>query len=40
MDVTDDRKFLYVHAMFLDDTEQLKKELKDGMERAVIEAAK
>ncbi len=40
LDVTDDRKTLYVHAMFLDDPEQLKKELKDGMERAVIEAAK
>lgn len=40
LDVTDDRETLYVHAMFLEKPEDLKKELKDGMERSVIEAMK
>jgi multicomponent Na+:H+ antiporter subunit E len=37
LDVSDDRKFLYVHAMFLDDRDGFKKELKDGMERRLLE---
>ena len=38
LDVTPDRKVLYVHAMFVDDPDALRRQLKDGLERRVIEA--
>ncbi|MGP1357449.1 Na+/H+ antiporter subunit E [Roseicyclus sp.] len=38
LDVTDDGKTLYVHAMFADDPEALRAQMKNGMERWVIEA--
>lgn len=38
LDVSDDRKTLLVHAMFADDVEGLRIELKSGMERWVIDA--
>lgn len=38
LDVSADKKTLYVHAMFIDDPETLCRELKQGMERWVIEA--
>lgn len=38
LDVSEDRKTLLVHAMFADDPETLRKSLKDGMERWVIDA--
>lgn len=38
LDVSDDRKTLYVHGMFVEDPEQLKQDLKDGMEAKVLEA--
>ncbi len=38
LDVSPDRKTLYVHGMFVEDPEALKRELKEGMERSVIEA--
>ena len=38
LDVSDDRRTLYVHAMFVDDPEDIRRELKEGMERKVIEA--
>jgi multicomponent Na+:H+ antiporter subunit E len=38
LDVSADKKTLYVHAMFIDDPEKLCRQLKDGMERWVIEA--
>lgn len=37
VDVTPDRKTLLVHAMFADDPDRLVGELKDGMERMVME---
>lgn len=37
LDVSEDRKTLYVHGMFVDDPEALKAEMKDGLERAVVE---
>ena len=37
LDVSPDRKTLIVHAMFADDPEALIAELKDGMERKVME---
>ena len=38
VDVSEDRSTLLVHAMFADDPEQLVRDLKNGMERMVIEA--
>lgn len=38
LDLSPDRKTLYVHAMFVDDPETLRQELKSGMERRVLEA--
>ena len=40
LDVSADRRTLYVHAMFVDDPEALRQELKTGMEQSVIEAVK
>lgn len=38
LDLSDDRKTLFVHAMFVDDPDALRHELKSGMERWVTEA--
>lgn len=38
LDVSPDRKTLYVHGMFIDDPETLKTEMKQGLERAVLQA--
>lgn len=37
LDVSDDRKVLYVHAMYCDDPEALRQEIKNGFERRVLE---
>ena len=37
LDVSDDRKVLYVHAMFVDDPDKVRASIKDGFERRVIE---
>lgn len=37
LDVSADRKILWVHAMFVDDPEQLRQSLKHGFERRVLE---
>ncbi len=38
LDVSEDRRNLFVHAMFIDDPDRLRQEIKDGMERRVLEA--
>ena len=38
LDLSADHKTLFVHAMFVDDPEQLRREIKNGMERRVLEA--
>ncbi len=40
LDVSPDRRTLYVHAMFIDDAEELKADLKAGMELKVLEAVR
>nr|WP_253451995.1 Na+/H+ antiporter subunit E [Halomonas sp. Y3] len=35
LDVSDDRKVLYIHAMFLDDEEELRRNLKEMEYRAL-----
>ncbi|MEM9915434.1 MAG: Na+/H+ antiporter subunit E [Planctomycetota bacterium] len=37
LDVSEDRKILYVHAMFADDREAFCREIKEGFERRVME---
>lgn len=38
LDVTDDCNTLYIHAMFADDPDELRRQIKDGVERRVKEA--
>lgn len=37
LDVSDDRSRLYVHAMYLDDPDALRREIKENLERRVLE---
>jgi multicomponent Na+:H+ antiporter subunit E len=37
VDLSDDRRTLYVHGMFVDDPEAFRREIKDGFERRVLE---
>ena len=37
IDISKDRRFLYVHVMFLDDVERAQRELKEGLEQRVLE---
>ena len=37
LDVSPDRGCLYVHAMFVDEPEQLRQDIKNGFERRVVE---
>jgi multicomponent Na+:H+ antiporter subunit E len=37
LDVSADRRTLYVHAMYVDDLEAFRREIKDGFERRVME---
>ncbi|MFP4226635.1 MAG: Na+/H+ antiporter subunit E [Desulfobacterales bacterium] len=38
LDVSDDRKTLFVHMMFLDNVEAARREIKQGIEKRVLEA--
>ena len=37
LDVSADRKTLYIHAMYIDDVEAVRRKIKDGFERRVLE---
>lgn len=37
LDVSEDRRYLYVHAMFVDDADEFRQEIKDGFERRLLE---
>ena len=37
LDVSEDRKTLYIHAMYIDDPDVLRREIKDGLERKLLE---
>lgn len=37
IDLSDDRTMLFVHVMFLDDVEQTRRAIKEGLERRVLE---
>ena len=38
LDISDDRRTLYIHAMYVDDADQLRQEIESGLERRVKEA--
>ena len=40
LDVSTDRKVLYIHAMYIDDAQKLIKEIKEGLEKKVVEVLK
>ena len=37
LDLSDDQRVLYIHVMFLDDIEATRKQIKQGLERRVLE---
>ena len=37
LDVSDDRKVLYIHAMFIEDEQKLRDEIKNGFERRLLD---
>ena len=37
LDVSEDRKTLYIHAMYVVDPDDLRREIKDGLERRLLE---
>jgi len=37
LDVSSDRRVLYIHVMYIDDLEQLQKDIKDGFEKKILE---
>lgn len=37
LDVSSDRSKLYIHAMFVDDADQLREEIKNGLEKKLLE---
>ena len=37
LDVSEDRRTLYIHAMFIQDPEQLRRHIKEGFERRLLE---
>lgn len=37
VDISEDRRILYVHVMYLDDPDQFRQAIKDGVERRVLE---
>jgi len=37
LDVSTDRRVLYIHAMYIDDLEELRSKIKDGFEKEVME---
>jgi multicomponent Na+:H+ antiporter subunit E len=37
LDVSPDRRVLYIHAMFIDDPDRVRRQIKDGLERRLLE---
>jgi multicomponent Na+:H+ antiporter subunit E len=40
LEVSDDRRILYVHAMFIDEPENVRRSIKDGLERRILEVTR
>jgi multicomponent Na+:H+ antiporter subunit E len=37
LDLSEDRRMLYIHVMFLDDVDQTRAQIKQGLEKRVLE---
>lgn len=37
LDVSDDQRTLYIHAMFIHDADQMRREIKEGLEKRLLE---
>jgi multicomponent Na+:H+ antiporter subunit E len=37
LDVSTDKRVIYVHAMYIDDAEKIRKEIKSGLEKRIME---
>lgn len=37
LDVSEDRKILYIHAMYVENVDQFRQEIKDGLERRLLD---
>jgi len=37
LDVSKDRKYLYIHVMFIDNPDELRREIKEGLEKRLLE---
>ena len=37
LDVSTDRRFLYIHALYIDDVEKVRREIKQGLERRLLQ---
>jgi multicomponent Na+:H+ antiporter subunit E len=40
LDVSSDRRFLYLHAMYIDDLEKYRESIKSSLERRVLEVSR
>ncbi|MFW5662410.1 MAG: Na+/H+ antiporter subunit E, partial [Bacteroidota bacterium] len=40
LDTSDDKKTLYIHAMYLGDPQEFKMEIKNGLERRLLEVTR
>jgi multicomponent Na+:H+ antiporter subunit E len=37
LDVSTDRRFLYIHALYIDEAEKVRREIKEGLERRLLQ---
>lgn len=40
LDISPDRKIIYVHAMYVDDMAKVRKEIKEGFEKRILEMSR
>jgi multicomponent Na+:H+ antiporter subunit E len=40
LDISEDKKYIYVHEMYLKDLEQAKQSIKNGLERKILEISR
>lgn len=39
LDISTDRRFIYIHAMYVDDPERIRREVKSGIEKRILEVS-
>lgn len=40
LDVSTDKRVIYVHAMYIDDAEKIRKDIKSGLEKRIMEVSR